>query len=263
MNNTPPNAIIGSTREFIEIQGLVQSDTLNGNNRVLDLVLSNYELKVDHSEHPIVNEDDHHPALEIVMRGNNRTEIHGEQYHGAEYRYNYGMTDFDLLYRLLLDCTWAELETCETVDEMVDVFYSIINSCIEQSVPRRQIRCTVNKFPCWYDQKTISTLKTKNYYYRRKNLSNYHNRRYRFHRAELKRQSEVAYRNYVLTIQNNVSSGQINAFWGFVKNRKSGKTDFTGLKVEGGKTTDARRIAKASIITAAQHIIIIILGMVA
>lgn len=142
------------TFNFLELKQFNKINNLN--NRILDLVLCNkFRVKeLTRSCVPIVNEDDHHPALEFLFDIKNYSYLKEP----TEYRLNFKKADFEAMNTDLSEVDWISLLSDSDVESQVEVFYSILKNLIQKYVPRTKCR---KKFPLFYSKELIKTIKSK------------------------------------------------------------------------------------------------------
>ena len=73
--------------------------------------------------------------------------------------YKYRKADFTHLIHLMHCSPWSLLTDTTSIDEGFDLFYDIVYAAINECVPCIRIR--VRKYPIWYDNDMISSLKEK------------------------------------------------------------------------------------------------------
>ena len=79
------------------------------------------------------------------------------QDHEERFVYNYRKADFIHLIHLLHCSPWSFLTDTTSIDEGFDLFHDFVYAAINECVPRIRIR--VCKYPIWYDNDMISSLK--------------------------------------------------------------------------------------------------------
>lgn len=87
------------------------------------MVLSNTNLQISvtHDPVPILVEDSHHPALDIVIThiSNNSPSSHSSFTSNNNPRYNFRQADYPKLYAALFAIDWSFLELLNNVDIVV------------------------------------------------------------------------------------------------------------------------------------------------
>lgn len=141
----------------------------NANNRTLDLILSSCNLAVGSAPHPLVAIDPHHPAIVASLKL--VTKESRIKLDPSNVRYNFSKANFLLLYELLQNSNWNNLNNCAEPDEAVNLFYDILNNCIERSVPKAKFKN--NKYPPWFDSDLIRLVKLKKYFHKNKNKTSF------------------------------------------------------------------------------------------
>ena len=150
-NNPDVNDLKSSiVNNYLHFKDLHQHNSiLNTEGKLLDLVMSNFNLEVDHEGFPLVNEDILHPALSIIAppfvvnKCNFSSNTKSKQY-------NFKKANFASLYNRLLLTNWNFLLTFADVNLACAAFYEYLYSLFDLYVPlftpkQRQ------KFPNWFD----------------------------------------------------------------------------------------------------------------
>lgn len=208
--------------------------------RTLDLVLSNFPVKVMKSDDPLVPEDGYHPAL-CVDASYSVTTSGLNSSHPPEFHYEYHKGDFLGLYFSLRDCSWDSVFCSGDVDSAVDEFYKILYHHFNEFIPKRRVIFSNNKYPPWFTHDIISDLKLKNKCSRKRRTSPYHDNIFKTLRASLKTRISAAYEAYLSRIQNSLRNNVKN-FWKYVNSKR--KTSF----VESTMTLDGESYCGANIV---------------
>ena len=108
----------------------------NANNHILDLVFSNLVITIEKSINPLVDEDNHHPALELEFQADlvpkNKNKFH---LNTESKQYNFKKANFLQLYESLLTVDWSKLNETNDVNVAVTAFYDILYQKFDASVP--------------------------------------------------------------------------------------------------------------------------------
>nr|CAI5848397.1 unnamed protein product [Callosobruchus analis] len=191
----------------------------NGN---LDLVFSNAICFVEHATDPLVYEDIHHPALIVTAKNLPVDKKNDVLYSNFVGNYNFRKTNFQLLYEMIMNVNWANLESMTNVELACELFYSEIYKILDYCVPKVK-RIYTHKYPPWYSRHLIQIPKQKSVAFRRfkKTGSILYQVKFQKLRSELKTQVSAAYRDYIQSLVSDILvSKNSNTFWSFV-NRKT------------------------------------------
>jgi hypothetical protein len=121
---------------------------------VLDLVLSNSDVKVEREFDYLVPPDKPHDPLGIVLQ------IHrGIQYVERENSLDFRRGDYLNLFHDLSSLSWQLVYQAADVDEAARRFGESFHGTIERNIPARKKTC--RKFPAWFSQELIRCLKNK------------------------------------------------------------------------------------------------------
>ena len=111
------------------------NQVFNQNNRLLDLVFSTLDCRVQREDIPFVKEDLYHPAISITctIKCGDVTQDNFPVNCG-EFRFNYKKANFPALYSDLLNADW-NLEEVDNVDLRCDMFYEKLFTIFRNNVP--------------------------------------------------------------------------------------------------------------------------------
>ncbi|VEN45057.1 unnamed protein product [Callosobruchus maculatus] len=192
----------------------------NENGNLLDLVFSNAICFVEHATDPLVYEDIHHPALIVTAKYLPVDKKNDVLYSNFVCNYNFRKANFQLLYEMIMNVNWANLEIMTNVDSACELLYSEIYKILDYCVPKVK-RIYTHKYPSWFSRHLIQILKQKSVAFRRFKQTG--NIRYQVEfqklRSELKAQASAAYRHYIQSLESDISKNS-STFWSFV-NRKT------------------------------------------
>nr|CAI5840326.1 unnamed protein product [Callosobruchus analis] len=194
------------------------NNVLNVSSRLLDLVISNFMCMVEKDCIPLIQIDDHHPALCIkVMDILYRERSFDTNSHAKVY--NFKKVDFIRLYDALTDTDWSFLESFKDVNLAVDEFYKRIYEVLDSHVP--QYKNYRRKFPQWYDATIIRNIKEKAKIRRKWKQANDTRFKYAFEdlRSIIKSQIKDAYRNHLRAVERSVKQDPAS-FWSFIHQKK-------------------------------------------
>ena len=189
----------------------------NGNGRLLDLVLSNDErvtASVSRECFPLVPEDDHHPALNVVLEIS--AALNGVRFPTTQSdRYNFRLANYHDLYESFFYIDWAFLDSIPDVDTALKMFYDRIYETLDQHVPKTANRAC--GYPRWFTAEIRQYLKTKEYYRRRwiRTGRSYYRCEYVRLRAVCKSKISQSHRLFTMRAEDNIRSDP-SRFWGYV-----------------------------------------------
>ena len=161
-----PNLNSGQTSatldNFILFYDLTQfNKTFNHFNKTLDLVLSNFNLKVTRYLSPLVPEDSHHPTLCVTFQlnrcfSNKDTTASSFQ----NFTYDYSKANYYQLYQDMSRIDFNNVIMESDVDKATNNFYEHVYKCINNNIPRKTVSFDA-KYPSWYTKSIIKKIKTK------------------------------------------------------------------------------------------------------
>ena len=220
-----PINVDGKYSELIDIfsfSELVQYNNIpNSNNKMLDLVLSNRNFinKVAHSIDPIVPEDSHHPALEVIFEP---IQIKTIKYKKME-RFNFHKANYVEINNILSNTSWARKFDNYDINSTVNIFYEVINNTIAMHVPKYKVK---GDYPIYFQLDTIKTIKQKikahkkyKIYGGQLNYETFSNLR-----RHCKHLMQRDYREYLKNVESEISVNSKN-FWKFIKNKHKSSTN--------------------------------------
>jgi hypothetical protein len=222
------NLSFGSTKakflcRFMLFYDLISYNSVqNERGRTLDIVLSNFPVKVMRSDDPLLPEDGYHPALCVEVSYSVMTSGL-DLNHSSEFCYDYRRGDFFGLYCGLRDCGWGSVFCCDDVDSAVDRFYEVLHYHFDEFIPRRRLNFSNNKYPPWFTYDIIRDLKIKNKCSRKRRTSPYHDNLFKTLRTSLKTRISMSYEAYLNRIQNGLRY-DVKNFWKYVNSKR--KTSF-------------------------------------
>lgn len=216
LQDSKTQAVVG----FMNILNLKQvNNALNRNNRLLDLVITDTDCSVIRESIPLVAEDPHHPALVITVRGPYVTRDNFPvNLDSNRASYNFRKADFIGLYNSLLTVDWEFLDSINDINEMCSLLYDQLYLIIDRFVPK--FKNYKRKYPPWYDSNIRYCLKVKHSYHKKYKLTNslYYYREFARIRTYLNTLTEDAYKNYLLSVQRNISTDP-KKFWAYIRGK--------------------------------------------
>lgn len=207
-------------KHFCSIMNLVNYNFVkNLNNRLLDLILSNFTCDVAKDTHPLTKESVHHPALTIEFTLNNCL-LDNFDYSKGEKRFDFRKADFIGLYNDLVNIEWNFLETIKDPNEACTILYENMKHLFELHVPKFQQQS--RRYPPWFTPVIIQNIRKKHLArrnYKKFNTINYHNQFIHL-RALIKQQIKTAYANFIQTVEGSIIQNP-EKFWSFILSKKS------------------------------------------
>ena len=128
-------------REFLTYNSVKQVNQIsNAYGHYLDLVLCPQEMEVlvQQHNHPLVNEDRHHPTLLVSIQFPGCECISRFNLTPNNFSYNDKKADLTNLYCTLACKSWTDLYNIENIDAACDFFYNQLKQIIDSFVPKVQ-----------------------------------------------------------------------------------------------------------------------------
>ena len=206
---------------FMEFFNFTQFNNIpNNHGFILDLVFSDLVCGVSKFDEAFVPVDAHHPCLVI-----NLSYAHN---HYKEFipdfiprTYNFSKADFATMYKIFSEIDWSLLYNCSDVDDACNIFYDLIYSTFDYTVPYTV--CKHDKgYPIWFTRSIISKIKLKNKAHKKFKLSK-QSADYEYYKAlrsQVKTMIRFAYENYISKIEGNLVSDP-KTFWNYIRGKKS------------------------------------------
>lgn len=219
--------------DFCSSCGLEQCNyVVNGSNKVLDLVLTNASnCRVVYSADCLSKLDPYHPPIEIALLPYACNETLEEN--PSQRRRNFYKSDYDAIKTYLGTIEWDELfANCNSVDAMLDIFYSELHKAIDKFVPFHVPKS--KKYPPWFSLNLIKRLKEKNKL--RLKLRKYNNPMDGISLKLLSKRCEKlalsCHNFYINHIECSIKSNP-KIFWNHVKNKRGGKSTYPSSMLDG------------------------------
>lgn len=213
---------------FIEMFSMVQLNrVLNVNDRLLDLVLANFDCSVFKNDIPLVKEDVYHPSLAIELIITFEKNINFQISSNLSKEYNFRKADFLLLYNLIFNTDWTPVFNSANVNSACKELYLILDNifdiCVPQKVKRRR------RFPNYYTRDLINNILKKEKAYKdlKKYKTNFYREKYKSLRLRVKGQIQYDYKTFLFNSERNISNDPSN-FWAFITSKK-GQSRIPGL----------------------------------
>lgn len=108
-------------------------------------------LDLKHFDIPILKEDSYHPSISLTL---STLQQKGISLPRNDHVYDYSKGDFCLLYNLLRDVDWSDLQVIEDVNVCVDLFYKKMYECLDQAIPEKMVKRDIHKgsgYPVYTD----------------------------------------------------------------------------------------------------------------
>lgn len=207
-------ASIVDTFNFLEFKQF--NNILNKNNRILDLILcsKNRVNNISRCDTPLVNEDDHHPAVEFLFDVNNYEYLKDH----PRYHFNFRMGNYDAINLELSRINWEVVLGGSDVDTSVHVLYDILDRLIVEYVPKTKIN---KKFPSFYSKETIKVINRKNKVHKKYKIYNdkYDYDRFKHFRTLSKKLISRDFYRYLDTVEQELSNNS-KEFFKFISHKK-------------------------------------------
>lgn len=124
---------------------------------MLDLVLANINCKVENTSGVLIPEDSHHPALLILIKVQEKSNINKDLVNFTYY--NYRKANLVVLYQNLASVDWSSLIDITDVNFAFECFYHILYNVIDRVVLKIIVKG--KRYPPWYDSNVIKSVKFK------------------------------------------------------------------------------------------------------
>lgn len=123
--------------------------------RILDHLLSNYDVNVNKVTHPLVPQDPHHNALEILASICLPSTLKPP----SRLKYCYNKANFEAINNNLHAINWKDNHCNNPLDDAVDLFYSTLKNLRYKYIPTKHVGSS--KYPPWYSFALVKVLKEK------------------------------------------------------------------------------------------------------
>ena len=191
----------------------------NSDGNSLDLVLSgNPHINVSQPDNILSKIDAYHPPLLIEMYFPFIKFLKPKPFT----KRNFTKADYTKINKEIIEIDWDKiLNDCNSVDEMLDIFYNKLQSIIEQLVASK--RYTSGSYPQWFSQNLVKAMKEKDKY--RRLWTKFHNPRDKISFIILRNRChsfiKLDYRNYLNKIECSLkSTNNTKYFWSYIKSKK-------------------------------------------
>lgn len=237
---------------FCEFCSLKQYNTvLNYRGGMLDLVLGNFEPKqivVSLSEDPLVNIDQYHPMLDIIItfpgfwissRVSSPQQVTPRSNTNTDW--NWRKADFQGLYRTLIEIDWSDLLRISDINCAVQLFYDKLYEIINLFVPIKKQLSDNQRYiyPKWYNVEIIKNIQNKHFHHKRfkKEGKEFNKAMFIYYREKVKKLIDCEYRKYMTVLQKNIIDDPVQ-FWKYVKEKKNDRRYIDTYIYENTEVTD-------------------------
>lgn len=208
----------GELINTLHLTSLNQLNAIKNNyNKTLDLVLSNVNLSVTHSNDLLVPEDPYHPALSINVDIANLNIKFMNAIKTP--KRNFRKANYIELNQKLSNINWVKELDHDDVNVAVNKFYLLINGLIQKYVPLSTPRS--DQFPIWFSKELIGLIREKEYYGKLMKHSNniIYKQLFSKKRHEIKIIKKRNYFSYINNIEKNVVNNP-KCFFSYTKSLK-------------------------------------------
>ncbi|XP_022838042.1 uncharacterized protein LOC111365081 [Spodoptera litura] len=188
----------------------------NNNGRILDWVLSNSEVRVDHCCDPLVPEDPHHKAILLSTNFMQPHKLPAKPI----VSYNYRQANYTAIAEELDGYDWHKELHGGSLDDAVLFFYDILNKVRNIHVPHR-LTVTPVRYPPWYKKPLIKILREKAKSHRKfKKYGNLSDQlSFTTLRQRAKDLERDMFNSYIAGVESGITKNP-RAFWRYVKSKK-------------------------------------------
>lgn len=180
--------------------------------KILDLVVSNFDLHIKNTTEKIVNEDDYHPALSIKFSSDGIKFIKPIR----TFKRNFMKADFEPINNKLSTFNWSTELDYNDVNSALERFNFILNDILNDHIPL--IKPRSSDFPKWFSYKLISLIKEKERYHKlsKRNNSDAYKQMFISKRKETKEEKKKCYFKYLNNIENLITKNP-KCFFAYTK----------------------------------------------
>ncbi|XP_063933353.1 uncharacterized protein LOC135145176 [Zophobas morio] len=240
----PSNNAINACINFAEFFNLTQwNGILNRDNRLLDLVFSNFHCFVSKPVELLSTEDSYQPAL-CVDLSSLKTSKSGNPCGICGGSRNFRKANLSSLYESMLNTDFSFLDACVDVNKVVHNLYKKLEPLFSSFVPIK--RKPSRAYPPWYNGQIISNLKMKEKawqkYKRNKTTESYN--ALKSIRATVKLLIRTSYKEYLQNITSDIKRDP-KKFWTFIKNKSNHACIPANMFYKGNELSNPQHIADA------------------
>lgn len=223
--------------------GLSQHNrTKNHNNVILDLVLSDLnegQLTVSRSNAPLLDEDAHHPTLQIMLKTNVAYQRE------REFRkWNYRRGNYEAINTEIATFDWSFLERLP-LNEASDRFYGELNRIITTNM--RRVKSNQRRYPTWYNRALIELIKRKSRAHAKwkKTMNQDSYLEFAKLRADAKRLMDQCHKSHITHLERNIEqTNNVKFFWAYTKGRRKTNSYPSEFSHEDQNSTDPNEICE-------------------
>lgn len=210
----------------LTLSGFLQHNMiLNSHNKILDLILSNFNIELTRCSSPLIKEDLYHPSLFIDASDITLPPLT----HAPIRKYKFFKGDYASINSKLNETDWETAFLNKTTDEAINLFYERIYECIDLYIPVA-ITHKNNNFPAWYSTSLVKIIREKDKAHKKwkkyGNHDDYHTfslLRARFHRVQ-----RACYNKMIFNAQHSIRNNP-KKLWNFVQSKKGSSKYPTSL----------------------------------
>lgn len=224
-----------------------KNKVVNKNNRVLDVIVSNGDVRVTASDFSLVSLDAHHPCLDIEITA--RTTTPNVTVSKAE-QYDFKKADFHKLYLFLEASDFSEVYKTQDVNTALSCFYSLFYNSMDACIPKKSSSYQ-SKYPIWFTAKILRHIKIK----RNLNTKIRKNKRMRKSidklklklnkiRTDLKIEIQAAYKKHA-SLSEQLLKKDPKKLWNFTQDKLGHKSNIPDIiSFEGVNYSEPEQIAE-------------------
>lgn len=213
---------------FMELFQMEQKNLItNVTNRTLDIIISNFGLKVFKSIYSLVSEDSYHPSLCIefalnVSKAYCRNLLNDDNGNCVKRGWNFEHGDFKTLYCHLQSHDWQPLKDINDVNLATNFFYSTIYKYFDMCFKIKRTPKNGRKYPKWFSSEIVSDIKLKFKHYKKWKKTGMVSERDLFCllRTKIKRSIRLAHVQYINSIEKNIKCDP-KSFWKYISSKRS------------------------------------------
>lgn len=203
--------------------GLSQFNGLrNRFGKILDLVFFadtiNNEIAVLPATVKLIDEDRHHPALDISLGLNMSSPYNNNNNNKLEF--DFSKCNFVDLFDMLITVNWNQLFCNCNIDDMCNNFYRTLFNCFYETIPLKRTRCASNA-PPWFDTRIKNLKNKRNKAWVKYNITRTDDdyRTFLILKQLFTDYSNTLYDDYICKIEHDIKSNP-DSFWNFVNSKR-------------------------------------------
>lgn len=208
---------------------------LNKYGKILDLVISNFNVHIKNASEIICKEDDYHPSLSI------RLEFNRIQFMKPikTWKRNFTKANFEIINDRLSIINWNKELDHENINTAVEKFYYIVNNVINNHVPFTKPRSV--DFPKWFSNYLINRIHEKEKYHKlyKRHQTEAYKELFKAKRREVKYEKKKCYFNYFNNIETLVETNP-KSFFAYTKSLKQSNNLPGMMQLKNEQTTNIK-----------------------